>query len=164
MNREELLNEIMKTREHLANMEKTLGGCRERWKPKEGEKFFFIDAWNRVCNKNYREISVCCQEYYSTYNCFRTRGQAEAEAEKILVRRMLEDIARRLNKTEKIDWNNEDQCKYFIHFSYWQDKIQLNSSWKSKLSLGIYCLDKSFLDVALEEIGRERLEKYLKSN
>lgn len=47
MNKQEIINEINKTKEHLANMEKMLEECEyESWKPKEGEKFFFIDAWN----------------------------------------------------------------------------------------------------------------------
>lgn len=43
MNKKEILDEINKTKEHLANMKKILEECEsERWKPKDGEKFLFL--------------------------------------------------------------------------------------------------------------------------
>ena len=43
MNKEEILKEIEKTKEHLANMEKMLEECRcERWKPKDNEQYWYI--------------------------------------------------------------------------------------------------------------------------
>ena len=163
MNKQEILDEINKTKEHLANMEKMLEECEQgRWKPKDGEKFFFIDAWNRVCDKNYKEINICCREYYDIFNCFKTREEAEQEAEKILIRRQLEDIARRLNKGQEIDWNNAVQNKYFICSNHWQNTIILEHGWKNKCCGVIYCLDKNFLNVAIQEIGEERLKKYLR--
>lgn len=160
MNKQEILEEINKTKEHLANMKKMLEECEsKRWKPKDGEKFFFVDAWGRVCDKNYREINICCQEYYNTYNCFKTKEQAEAEAEKILIRRRLEDIARRLNKGQKFDWYNSRQLKHCIELCH--DNITTNFNFNYKTQGTIYCLDENFKDVAIKEIGKERLKAYL---
>lgn len=162
MNKEEILDEINKTKEHLANMEKMLGECEsERWKPKDGEKFFFIDAWNRVCDKNYKEINVCCREYYDTFNCFKTREEAEQEAEKILIRRQLEDIAKRLNKGKEIDWKSESPRKYHLCIDRC-DYIYSNVCYSTKYQGTVYCLDKNFLNIASQEIGEERLKKYLR--
>lgn len=161
MNKQEILDEINKTKEYLANMEKMLEGCEyERWKPKEGEKFFFIDAWNRVCYKNYREINVCCREYYGTFNCFKTEQQAEAEAEKILIRRQLEDIASRLNKGQKIDWYDCKQAKYGIDLCH--NSITTNAMFSCKSQGTVYCLEPNFKDVAIQEIGEGRLKEYLR--
>ena len=63
--------------------------------------------------KNYKKISTCYREYYRAYNCFKTQEEAEQEAEKILVRRQLEDIAKRLNKGEKFDWKR-NQPKWYL--------------------------------------------------
>lgn len=50
MNKQELINEINKTREHLANMEKMLEECEyERWKPEEGELYYYVDTFGEVC-------------------------------------------------------------------------------------------------------------------
>ena len=81
---------------------------------------------------------------------------------KILVRRMLEDIAKRLNKGEKIDWNDETQLKFFIHFDVQFDKIMSYHRYSKKEQGTVYSLSDKFLYVAIKEIGEERLEKYLK--
>ena len=146
MNKQELQNEINKTKEHLANMEKMLAECEyERWKPEEGEKYWYITNSNQVTQTDYTSTrSYKYEDDYQrclTYNCFQTREQAETEAEKILVRRILEDIARRLNKINKIDWCRECRCT---------------------VQGSVYCLDINFYKVAIQEIGEERLKKYLR--
>lgn len=161
MNKQEILNEIEKTKEHLANMRKMLEECGyERWKPEYDKPYWFVNPMGQAeitCNtgSTFHELTV------GYYNCFQTKEQAEAEAEKILVSRMLEDIARRLNKGQKIDWNNEDQNKYFICSNHWQDTIILEHGWKNKFCGVVYCLDENFKDIAIQEIGEERLKKYL---
>ena len=100
---------------------------------------------------------------YDFYNCFETRKQAEQEAEKILVRRMLEDIARRLNRGKEIDWENYDQTKYSIALDITNDDIFCDKEVRFITKGTIYCLDVNFYNVAIEEIGTERLFKYLKN-
>lgn len=161
MNRQELQNEINKTKEHLANMEKMLAECEyERWKPDKNEKYFIVDAEGVMSCRNMD--STVLKAHFNFYNCFQTREQAEAEAEKILVRRMLEDIARRLNKGEKINWKNRNIFKYLISYSPLEDKILLNEISTFKQEGTVYCLSPSFLNVAIQEIGEERLKRYLR--
>ena len=162
MNREQILNEIENTKQHLTNMENMLKECGDRWKPKDNEQYWYITDYGTV---NYTLFMSKIQNdnmRFKNYNCFPTREEAEQELEKILIRRQLEDIARRLNRGRKIDWYNQEQDKYFIRFSYWEDRIRLETCWKTKPQGVIYCLDKKFLDVALKEIGEERLREYLK--
>lgn len=161
MNKEEILSEIKKTKEHLTNMEKMLKECDERWKPNSCDAYYYIDAFGNVLSQietgHYSDNA-----FWESYNCFQTREQAEAEAEKVLVRRMLEDIARRLNKEQKIDWNDEKQIKYSIGL----DTINNEIIWDNEarfISQGmVYCLDMNFYNVAIQEIGEERLVRYLK--
>lgn len=163
MNKQEILNEIEKTKEHLANMEKLLKECEcESWKPQDGQVYYYVDGQNDVQSTNYiySEFFSCDKKRCSIYNCFKTKEQAEAEAEKILVRRMLEDIARRLNKGEKIDWGNDNQSKYHIYTT--DESIDLDANYINKSQGSVYCLDKNFLEVAIQEIGEERLKKYLR--
>ena len=160
MDREEILDEINKTKEHLANMEKILKECNERWKPEPNEVYYYVNqvsATSRAVNDEF-DIDVV---RYRTYNCFKTEEEAKQEAEKILVRRQLEDIARRLNKGNKIDWESESPRKYHLCV----DKcnyIYSNVCYSVKYQGVVYCLDKSFKDIAIQEIGEERLKKYLR--
>lgn len=162
MDKQEILDEINKITEHLANTKKMLEECNERWKPKAEGMYWYVNSRGQSCCSDFCPIYKTDIVRYQTFNCFQTREQCEAEAEKILVRRQLEDIARRLNKGQKIDWDNADQNKYFICFNLWQDVLILESGWKNKLQGVIYCLDEKFLDVVLKEIGEGRLKKYLR--
>lgn len=163
MNKQELQNEINKTKEHLANIEKMLAECEcERWKPNSYDEYYYVDAFGDVLSQIETEHYID-NAFWESYNCFQTREQAEAEAEKILVRRMLEDIARRLNKGEKIDWKGAYQDKYYIYLDTETDELIYGKSIWSKDQGTVYCLDQDFLDVAIQEIGEERLKKYLRS-
>ena len=160
MNKEEILKEIKKTKKHLANMEKMLGEYSERWKPNNCDTYYYIDAFGNVLSQietgHYSDSA-----FWKSYNCFKTREQAEQEAEKILIRRQLEDIARRLNKNKKIDWESESPRKYYLCV----DKcnyIYSSVCYSVKYQGTVYCLDKSFRDAAIKEIGEERLIKYLR--
>lgn len=164
MNKQEILEEINKTEEHLANMKKMLEECEceyERWKPKEDDIYWYIseDCYIYGTDNSDDEFD---NGKINAYNCFQTKEQAEAEAEKILVRRMLEDIARRLNKGKKIDWNSEYQLKYYIYLNSSTNKIEFYHHCYQMVQGVVYCLDKSFRDVAIQEIGEERLKKYLR--
>ena len=160
MDKQELQKEIENARAHLADMEKMLEQCEyERWKPKIDDIFYSLSGYGEI-----KRVHFCddqsCRMLYKSFNCFQTLEQAEAEAEKILVRRMLEDIARRLNKGKKIDWMY-DQNKYFIYLGA-RDILTFGSAFVAKTQGTIYCLDPCFLDVAIKEIGKERLKKYLR--
>lgn len=161
MNKQEILNEIEKTKEHLADMEKMLlEVCEyERWKPNSYDAYYYIDAFGNVLSK-FETGHYSDSAFWESYNCFPTREEAETEAEKILVRRMLEDIARRLNKGIKIDWNNTEQAKYCIELYF--NNIVTDFYYCYKTQGTVYCLDGTFRSVAIREIGEERLKKYLR--
>ena len=136
--------------------------CGGRWKPKNNEQYWYITDYGTV---NYTLFMPKIQNdnmRFKNYDCFKTREEVEQELEKILIRRQLEDIARRLNRGERIDWDNDDQRKYFIRFNYWQGIIELDNSFRQQFQGVIYCLDKNFLNTAVQEIGEERLINYLR--
>ena len=164
MDKQELQKEIEKARARLANMEKMLEQCEyERWKPEKHETYYFVDSSGDVEETWRSSINfIPDKKRYNAYNCFETKKQAEQESENILVRRMLEDIARRLNKGKKIDWENSSQSKYFIYLNNEYDELGYDDSELYKFQGVVYCLDTWFLDVAIQEIGKERLKKYLR--
>lgn len=162
MNKQEILEEISKAEEHIANMKKMLVKREyERWKPEINEPYYYI---NHICGvvQDRNDNTDIDTERYNFYNCFQTREQAKAEVEKILVRRQLEDIARRLNKDEKIDWNNQEREKHCLAYDN-NDKCICQAVNKFTIRQGtVYCLDENFKDIAIQEIGKEQLTKYLR--
>lgn len=163
MNKAEILKEIEKTKQHLTNMERMLEECEyKRWKPKAYEEYYYTCACGNAAQGWYNPKLDTSVQRYNFYNCFQTREQAEQEAEKILVRRQLEDIARRLNKGEKINYENNIQCKFCIVYNIVKDRIEIDSDYNCIRVGAVYCLSKNFCYVAIQEIGEERLKKYLK--
>ena len=162
MNKQEIIDEINKTKEYLANLENMLKECEsERWKPKDGDIYYYIsEACTVIKSRTWAHCIV--DEHYHCFNCFRTEEEAQAEAEKILVRRMLEDIARRLNKGEKPDWIKCYQKKYYLGYNQINSKITLECRTTIIAQGTVFCLDDKFLNVAIQEIGEDRLKKYLR--
>ena len=162
MNREEILQEIQKTEEHLANMKKLLeDGDYDRWKPKAEGVYWYVNSRGEICCSHFCPIYKTDIARYQTFNCFQTREQCEAEADKILVRRKLEDIARRLNKGKEIDWNDHKYYKYAICFNFDKNEIDYLYCSSQKEQGVVYCLSNKFSRVAIQEIGEQRLRKYL---
>lgn len=166
MNKQELQNEINKTKEHLANMEKMLAECEyERWKPELGDWYGYLNDYNAVSSALWEGNNID-ELRYKRYNCFQTHRQTEEKAEKVMVKGMLEDIARKLNKGKKVDWKdtfgNPWRIKYYISINCLGDKLMLAESRWYKGQGIIYCSNKDFLNVAIQEIGEERLKKYLR--
>lgn len=163
MNKEEILQEIEKTKKYLAKMEKMLGEDNKRWKPKPSEEYYCVDDGNDVRRVNFKIMNAYDRDRIKAYNCFRTKEQAEQEAEKILTRRQLEDIARRLNRGRKIDWNDKKQIKYSICLDTIDNEIIWNNETLFISQGTVYCLDRNFKDVAIKEIGEKRIMRYLRS-
>lgn len=163
-NLRELINDLKnQLKEAQVKLEKL--GKHERFKPEEDEEYYYVDNDNSICGTNFDNSFVDDKNRYNTYNCFRTQEEAQKEANKILIRRKLEDIARRLNGDKKIYRNNRKQRKYFInyYFNYKNNEFDLGVSWNEYLCVQgtVYCLSEKILDIAKEEIGEQELKDYI---
>ena len=162
--KQKILNDIEKAQRKLDEAHKKLDEYNtgyKRWKPKEDEAYFYVNSNGIVGRDRWNSEFITDKKRYNSYNCFKTREQAEVEAENILVRRQLEDIARRLNKGEKIDWSDENQYKWYIVYNT-TFGFAIYSVSENTIQGAVYCLDKNFLNIAIQEIGEERLKKYLR--
>ena len=156
------MDEINKTKEYLTNIEKMLGEFEyERWEPENREEYFYVDNVGIVQNALFDNTMGYHLALCRTLNCFKTREEAQAEAEKILVRKQLEDIARRLNKGRELDWNDEHQYKWYITYNT-TFGFETYSVSETTVQGVVYCIDKNFLNTAIKEVGEGRLIKYLR--
>lgn len=147
----------------------------KRWRAEEGEKYYLVGEFEKKDVK----VGAITLEYdgyniesndaidiflYKTRNYFKTKEEADEYREKLKTYYDLMDLADELNGDRKIDWKNFEQHKY--HITYDIDKEELCITFdffgKHKDLCQIYCLDKNFLDIALERIGKDRLEKLFK--
>lgn len=164
--KQKILNDIEEAQRKLDEARKKLDEYNtgyKRFKPKNNEVYYYVIS-NGMVGRDYQNDNCTTDiKRYDFYNCFKTREQAEVEAEKILVRRQLEDIAKRLNKGEKIDWCNLEQNKYYLSCDNYSRCGKICCVCSNNTVQGaVYCLDENFLDVAKREIGEDILIKYIR--
>ena len=159
-NLEEKIKEIEKQLEELKG-QLTEEDKEDKYKRKRNSRYYYLNSCgaiyhvfdNEIASDNFR---------YSTGNFFETSEEVKIYQKKLIIEQELKDIAKELNKGEKIDWNNKEQNKCFLCFDYFYNKIDYIQNRYNKIQGTIYCLDNTFKDVAIERIGEERLKKYLK--
>ncbi len=130
-----------------------------RWKPKIGDICWFISDSCKILSLYWYDCQLD-KIRYSIGNIYQTKEQAEQALERMKIRTQLEDIALRLNKGQKIDWNDVRQEKYYLLYDI-EEHILAQDYRTISQTDDVYCLEP-FLRVAIKEIGEERLAKYLK--
>ena len=56
MNKQEIIDEINKTKEHLANMKKMLEECEcKRWKPEPNEEYYYVSEDGKIVQTVFKE-------------------------------------------------------------------------------------------------------------
>lgn len=79
------------------------------------------------------------------------------------VKQQLRDIALRLNNGQEIDWKDNKQGKYCITLDFNKMNTLTYFNTSIKCVGEVYCLSEDFLDVAIQEIGEEKLIELIKS-
>lgn len=87
-------------------------------------------------------------------------GMEEERSEKLKVIKELQDFALE-NNTEKIDWKNNKQLKFFINFDCYSNRVGYSYTDDCKtLPLNIYFTSRELALKAIEKVGEERIKKY----
>ena len=136
---------------------------RKVWKPLLGDQYFRINVntfdlfpITRPCWGD----SVFDEENYSIGNCFQTEEEAKYMVEKLKVIKELQDFALE-NYTEKIDWKNNKQLKFFINFDCYSNRVGYSCTDDTKpVPLNIYFTSRELALKAIEKVGEERIKKY----
>ena len=136
---------------------------RKVWKPLLGDQYFRINVntfdlfpITRSCWGD----SVFDEENYSIGNCFQTEEEAKHMVEKLKVIKELQDFALE-NYTEKIDWKNNKQLKFFINFNCYSNSVGYSCTDDTKpVPLNIYFTSRELALKAIEKVGEERIKKY----
>lgn len=129
------------------------------WKPKIGENYWSIRPWSGA-------VIVCYNDHkidgfaVSMGLCFQTEEQAKFMVEKLKVIHKLEKFAYE-NNEEEIDWNNEDQRKFFLYYSYSANQVLVNYVISMKeIPFNVYFTSDELAEKAIETIGEDRIKKY----
>lgn len=152
------LEELEKKYEELGKeIERLKKDKAKRWRANRDEQYYVIGNYGYVANSSENGTDIDTGRY-EIGNYFKTREEAEKALEKIEIKQELEDLALELNNRKEIDWNDENQHKYYIYYDFFRDKIQCNENTFCK-RFDVYCLDENFKDKAIKRIGEEKLKE-----
>lgn len=159
-NLKQLKQELEKTKNKCAEIEKKIEELESgvRWRAKGGGKYYYFCGHREICADRDGHYKIDTGRY-NLGNYFKTEEEAENVVEKIKIYTQLKDLALRLNRGEKMDWNNSAQSKWCIILDLLDNTFRCCYACMRQEIGQIYCLDGNFLENAKQEIGEENLRK-----
>lgn len=163
---EQIKQEIKDAQKALERAQKKLAELENNkkygwWKPVKEEMYFYIDNEGSVCQENNDDVEVDHMRLESM-NCFKTEKEAKLEQLQIVIHRKIQDIALRLNKGRKIDWNDNHQRKYrsYIYYDSKTKELSVGAAICGRQAFyHSICLDKDFGEVIYNEL-KDDLKRY----
>ena len=160
-NLEELKKKYEELGKEIEKLEKQKENIRRR--ADFGEKYYIISTSGTIIISR-EENDEMDSFRYKIRNYFKTEEEAERYLANINTYYELMELANELNNGEEIDWENGNQPKYFIHYDTRNDELIQSAYYSLKFIGVIYCLNRNFLNIVLERIGKERLKKLFEEN
>lgn len=134
------------------------------WKPEDEEDYFLLDIDLAVSVDTF-DVTNIDEERHEALNYFKTEKEAKLEQLQIVIRRKIQDIALRLNKGRKINWDDCSQEKYrsCIYYDPQMGVLSVSAAVTCNKQDFYHpiCLDKNFAKVVSKEL-KDDLEKYFK--
>lgn len=123
------------------------------WELKKGDVYYYLRSDGIIVESTWNDYSPrmrgCC-------NCFLTREEAEFESE----RRNCEAIMLKYGTRDMMSLGNENN-KYAICYNHNDKKLSIISYCFIDQQGSIFFATKKLAKEAIEEIGEERLKKYI---
>jgi len=130
---------------------------KEWWSPEDDEEYYYVDS-KGVARRTTNEFR-CDEERIDNLNCFKTKEQTERQSFEELLMRKLKQFGNLRN--EEIDWNDDDQRKYYLYFK--NNEIGISSRYSSEQIGMTYFTSQEIAEKAIEEF-KEDLIRYFTSD
>ena len=130
---------------------------KRRWKAETDEMYFVVSGDGGIFS-GIEKGTTFNKKTYELGNYFATKEEAEFELNKRLVLQQLKDYAFSHNRVE-LDWNNQQQPKYFIVKS--ATGLAWERIYSRQYSEQAYFSSAEILSSAIKTIGRDKIIKYL---
>lgn len=153
---EELLKELEELKQKIAEIEKKIKEKKAetgRWKPEEGDKYWFMDDTGRVYNNGW-DNDCYDEERYPIGNCYKTKEEAEFVAEKLKVIAELKEYEEPKNRA----WDGAN-LHYYFYYDYVMKEIGITCNYRFK-SEHIYFESEEKARQAIDAVGENRIKKY----
>lgn len=132
----------------------------KKWKPKEGENYYYVDNYGDIEREFFSESDRLDYFNFFSNNYFKTEEEAEFRLEQIKVYNELKNFADENN--EEIDWKDAEQDKWFIKgINLRNNKLIFDYNFELKFLGQIYFSSEKLAEQAIEKVGADRIKKYL---
>lgn len=121
-----------------------------------GESVFFDGLLKSPCLVKFYKKNIELGEVYIN------EEMCKKAENKLIIETKLKNIAIRLNDGINISWSDIYQNKYYIYYSFANNKLDYEYYTSCKNQGSIYCLSDKFLEECKKEIGENELVKYFK--
>lgn len=128
------------------------------WKPENEEKYYYnynsatyYDIWTGAGIDDMR---------YSIGNIFKTEKEAQEAVERLKIRAELQRYADEYND-KPIDWEDQEQQKWYIYFNYSNKKLEYWSFYGLRNAFQISFTSEEVAKAAVQAVDEERIKKYL---
>lgn len=165
MNKTELEKKIAEMQEQFDKMQDELNKLKQvkveeskKWKPEKGQQYFYLDGMDLIHTHVWTD-SYGDDLKYLLNNVFRTENDAIESQKKIKFQAQFKNFVEERN--EELDWENTNQDKWFMYYSFSYGKIDFNAHFSSKCQGVIYASSEQILRDAIAEIGEESVKKYI---
>lgn len=130
-----------------------------RWRAKPYDTFYFVNIYKHI---------ECAAEHRTNgdNNLYRYRNYFASEEEAKKYKRVLEtellfrEYAEKHNKF--LDWDNSMQKKWYVEYDYYDGDLRYTYTATLSNNRIIYFSSEELLDEAVNAIGINRIEEYLK--
>lgn len=164
MNKEELQNKISEVEKMLCELKDELEDMEEKeaekgkiWKPDKGEEYWYIDFDGKIYKEANNEVNVD-RAIINLGNCYPTKEKAEFEANREKYTRLFRQYVEQ--HSEPLDWENDDQPKYYIDW-FEKEDVQYNYSFCCQTPFVIYASSKEVLQDAIGFIGEKNFLEFV---
>ena len=128
------------------------------WDLKEGDEYYYINAFGSV------DITIFSNDTHNddekiikNGNAFLTKEEAKHEAE----RRKCEAILLKYGTRNMMSFRDINSHKYFIMYNSYRNGIGINFNQCDQSQGTIYFKSAKLAQKAIEEVGKDRLKKYI---
>lgn len=127
-------------------------------KKREKLKNYYFICNGEICYKN--TLDTTNEIHYIMGNYFQTKEEAEFAMKKQIIYQQLSNYALAYN-TEKFDWTNPNQFKWFIRYDNKYKRIIYTWTRYSIDLNQIYFTSEEIARATVEKVGEDNIKKYL---
>lgn len=162
-NKEQLQKQAHKLQEELDKLKQQIEECdkEETDRVQRGKPYFYLSSHGYI-TETLDKYQATDDIRYELGNYFKTKDEAIEYRTYLETKMKLKMLAKRLNKGKLMDWQDDNQQKYYLFFNHEREEISMERNQIYQHPT-IYCLSSNFRNIAISEIGKQALIDYLKS-